>query len=62
MTDMTDKKLAVTAERPQSDFEKGTVHIPAADSALTFLRNEAGEAVDVDEKKLVRKIDFMIIP
>lgn len=61
MSEITEKKPAVAERRP-SDFEKGTVHIPAADSALTFLRNEADGAVDVDEKKLVRKIDFMILP
>ena len=34
------------------------------DKALEFLRTEAevGEADDVDEKRLVRKIDFMIVP
>ncbi|KAJ9156839.1 Major facilitator superfamily transporter [Coniochaeta hoffmannii] len=62
MADTVDKKLVIAAELSSSDFEKGTVDIPAADSALTFLRNEAGVAVHVDEKKLVRKIDFMIIP
>jgi len=33
------------------------------DKALEFLRGEAevGEADSVDEKKLVRKIDFMIV-
>ena len=34
------------------------------DKALTFLRTEAGvgEGEDVDEKRLVRKIDWMIVP
>lgn len=62
MADTVDKKVAIAAELAPSDFEKGTFDIPAADSALTFLRNEAGVAVHVDEKKLIRKIDFMIIP
>lgn len=62
MMDITDKKVAMATEPATSDFEKGTVEIPAADSALAFLRNEAGELVDTDEKKLVRKIDLMIIP
>lgn len=35
-----------------------------ADKALEFLRTEAevGEGEDVDEKRLVRKIDWMIVP
>ena len=34
------------------------------DKALDFLRTEAGvgEGEDVDEKRLVRKIDWMIVP
>lgn len=34
------------------------------DKALDFLRSEAydGEADAIDEKKLVRKIDFMVVP
>lgn len=59
--DITEKKVGITMESG-SDFEKGIVEIPAADSALMFLRSQAGEVVDVDEKKLVRKIDVMIIP
>ena len=62
MTDITDKKVVVGTNSQVPDFEKGTIDIPAADSALTFLRNEGGELVDIDEKRLVRKIDFMIIP
>jgi hypothetical protein len=62
MADIMEKKTPMSIEPTMSDFEKGTVDIPAADSALTFLRNQGGEIVDVDEKKLVRKIDFMILP
>ena len=42
-------------EKPQ--FKDG-------DKALEFLRTEAGvgEGEDIDEKRLVRKIDFMIVP
>lgn len=34
------------------------------DKALDFLRTEAevGEGEDIDEKRLVRKIDWMIVP
>jgi hypothetical protein len=42
-------------EKPQ--FKDG-------DKALEFLRTEAavGEGEDIDERRLVRKIDFMIVP
>lgn len=35
-----------------------------ADRALDFLRKEkaGGESCDVDEKKLLRRIDFMVMP
>ena len=38
--------------------------IKDGDKALEFLRTEAGvgEGEDVDEKRLVRKIDWMIVP
>jgi hypothetical protein len=62
MAEIVEKKQAMSAERSPSDYEKGTVDIPAADSALTFLRREGGDVVEIDEKKLLRKIDFMIIP
>jgi hypothetical protein len=34
------------------------------DKALEFLRTEAavGEGEDIDERRLIRKIDFMIVP
>lgn len=65
MADMMDKKPALSGLSPgpsQSDFEKGTVETPAADSALLFLRREGDVVVDIDENKLRRKIDLMIIP
>lgn len=33
-----------------------------ADAALAFLNNEAGTVTEVDEKALVRKIDWRIVP
>lgn len=33
-----------------------------ADAALEFLREDTGVAVEVNEKALVRKIDWMIMP
>jgi hypothetical protein len=47
------------------DAEAGTLSVPIGevDAALEFLQKE-GPAVmsEMDEKKLVRKIDFMIMP
>jgi hypothetical protein len=60
-----------------SDVEKNTIPIAsssstdvkiipsgAADEALNFLRAEdvSGSVVDLDEKALVRKIDWMVMP
>ena len=47
-----------------SPAEKGHIYDPGADKALEFLRlrAESGTIVDIDEKKLVRKIDWMILP
>jgi hypothetical protein len=47
-----------------SPVEKGSVTDLGADKALEFLRLQAQNSsfVDVDEKKLLRKIDWMIIP
>ena len=63
MAEMIEKKPPLSPALSPTDFEKGVVvDVPAADSALTFLRREGGEVVGVDEKKLVRKIDLMILP
>lgn len=62
MIDIAEKKDVLSTVPSPPDCETGIVDIPAADSALTFLRNEAGEVIDVDERTLVRKIDFMILP
>lgn len=48
-----------------SRVEAGTIAPVGADEALTFLQQRYGDdgAIGaVDEKKLVRKIDFMIVP
>jgi hypothetical protein len=46
----------------EQSLEKPTYN--DGDKALEFLRGEAeiGEGEDVDEKALVRKIDWMIVP
>jgi len=46
------------------DPEKPTSPISGADEALKFLRREEehGTLVEIDEKKLLRKIDWMVMP
>lgn len=45
-------------------MEKQVVSTAEADEALKFLRreDERGTFNDLDEKKLVRKIDWMVVP
>jgi hypothetical protein len=47
-----------------SSVEKGSATDLGADKALEFLRLQGQTVtfVDIDEKKLLRKIDWMIIP
>ena len=47
-------------EPPDVENEKLTAQ--KFDAALQYLRGEAGEVVQVDEKKLLRKIDLMVMP
>lgn len=47
------------------DVETGTSIPLGADAALAFIQKQAGDLgvpADVDEKKLVRKIDMCIVP
>jgi hypothetical protein len=46
------------------DVEKPLAQIAGADEALKFLRREEehGTLVEIDEKKLLRKIDWMVMP
>ncbi|KAJ4410563.1 hypothetical protein N0V82_009227 [Gnomoniopsis sp. IMI 355080] len=44
------------------DHEKQTLRPDRVDAALEFLNNESGTVTEVDEKKLVRKIDWRIVP
>jgi len=52
--------------RPHSDVEIGTVEEPSnnGDEALKFLKNahNVGALTPEDERRLVRKIDWMIMP
>lgn len=44
------------------DSEKQALRSDKADAALEFLNNEHGTVAEVDEKALVRKIDWRIVP
>ncbi|KAK5800686.1 hypothetical protein VI817_002898 [Penicillium citrinum] len=45
------------------DVKNGIIQEGKADAALEFLRDEETfDAIEVDEKTLVRKIDWMIMP
>ena len=52
------RATADTEENPEKPLIKD------GDKALEFLRTEAGagEGEEIDEKRLVRKIDWMIVP
>ena len=59
---MTD--IEKTSSPEVGNVEKSLAPIAGADEALKFLRREEvdGTIVDIDEKKLVRKIDWMVMP
>ncbi|OAL03728.1 MFS general substrate transporter [Phaeosphaeriaceae sp. SRC1lsM3a] len=64
-----EKKSGASSPHPHSDIEVGSVGIVEdtshdGDEALRFLKNQhdVGELTAEEEKKLVRKIDWMIIP
>lgn len=65
---MEKSAFALTDVQPASPLEgqapSEKIAIRDGDEALDFLRNEeiGDEATLVDEKKLVRKIDIMIVP
>lgn len=53
--------LAAGSKTATLDTEK-QLQNSEADAALAFLNNEAGTVTEVDEKALVRKIDWRIVP
>lgn len=64
-----DSKSGDSSPVPQSDIEVGSVGVvddtsKDGDEALRFLKNQhaVGEMTEEDERKLVRKIDWMIMP
>ena len=64
-----EKKSGDSSPQPQSDLEVGSVGVVEdtsndGDEALRFLKNQhdVGELTAEEEKKLLRKIDWMIMP
>jgi hypothetical protein len=54
---------AIAADRFDADVPKGFAASGTVDAALEFLQAEGGAILsEIDEKKLVRKIDWMIMP
>jgi len=53
-----------SASKEDVPYHEGVTKVKDGDAALTFLRREstAGQMSTVDEKRLVRKIDWMIMP
>jgi hypothetical protein len=63
--DMSDiEKKTPSSESVNHDIREGKViDAPQVDEALNFLRHgDIGTLTEVDEKKLLRKIDWMIMP
>lgn len=60
------KSGEISSSPQYSDVEIGTVHETTknGDSALEFLRtaHDVGELTPEDERRLLRKIDWMIMP
>lgn len=56
--------LEERTSRDDLSLQQGSTEVKDGDAALTFLRRKlmTGEMSAIDEKKLVRKIDWMIIP
>ena len=61
--DIETHQAATTVDSVETVNEK-FVDYKDVDAALAFLRDNAttGHAVDIDEKKLMRKVDWMIMP
>jgi hypothetical protein len=64
-----DSKSGDSPSPPQSDLEVGSVAVleeasKDGDEALRFLKSQhaVGEMTEEEEKKLIRKIDWMIMP
>lgn len=65
MDNIDQKEQYPVAPRPNSPvFYDEKTPVKDGDAALDFLRGEAvpGEAETIDERKLVRKIDWMVVP
>lgn len=56
--------LSIPSEEPNAGEPAIVKNVQNADAALAFLRNEgdAREMTREDERRLIRKIDFMVVP
>lgn len=56
-------KLGISNESvEQFDIANEKLASRQVDAALQFLRAEEGEVINIDEKKLLRRINFMVMP
>ncbi|EXJ59209.1 hypothetical protein A1O7_06641 [Cladophialophora yegresii CBS 114405] len=64
MKDDIETHQATTVVHPVETIDEKFVDYKDVDAALGFLRNNAasGEVVHIDEKKLMRKVDWMVMP
>ncbi|OCT52262.1 hypothetical protein CLCR_09351 [Cladophialophora carrionii] len=64
MKDDIETQQATTVVHPVETIDEKYVDYKDVDAALGFLRNNAasGEVVHIDEKKLMRKVDWMVMP
>lgn len=61
-TDISHDQSSAIGKTVTLDHEKQALRHDKVDAALEFLNNETGTVSEVDEKKLVRKIDWRIVP
>lgn len=62
-TDISNEPLGSTGKNINMDNEKQALQSKDADVALEFLNHETATSMtEIDEKKLVRKIDYRIVP
>lgn len=57
-----DRSITMAKTGVTLDHEKQALRHDKVDAALEFLNHESGTVAEVDEKALVRKIDWRIVP
>lgn len=60
--EITHDQSSTTDKTVTMDHEKQVFQHNKVDAALEFLNHESGTVTEVDEKALVRKIDWRIVP